>query len=354
MNLAKYGWNSFHAENFKNYARQDLTIGRVALEHKGLYRLYTEHGELWAEITGKMRYQTVDRGGLPAVGDWVVIRILEGENRAMIHEVLPRKSKFSRKVAGAKTEEQIIASNIDTVFLIAGLDGDFNPRRVERYLIMTWESGANPVIVLNKADLCEDLEQKVREMESVAPGVPILVISATTGESMENLLPFLGEGQTVSLLGSSGVGKSTIINHLMGQEIQRVQEVRLGDDRGKHTTTSRQLILLPCGALIMDTPGMRELQLWVGEDSLQGAFEEIESLARQCYFRNCRHQDEPDCAVRQALMDGELDLQRFENYQKIQRELKYLALKQDHKASLIEKQRWKRIHRMMKKNKDRW
>ena len=267
--------------------------------------------------------------------------------------VLPRKSKFSRKTVGTKTEEQIIATNVDTVFLISGLDGDFNLRRIERYLILVWESGANPVITLNKADLCEDVEQRREAVKEIALGVPIIILSAVNNQGLDALIPYLTQGQTVALLGSSGVGKSTITNQLAGKAIQSVQAVRQGDDRGKHTTTHRELIILPSGGLLMDTPGMREIQSWTGDEGLQETFADIKSLAMQCRFHDCRHEQEPGCAVQEALVDGTLDYQRFLNHQKLQKELNYLTRKQDQRAALVEKEKWKKIHKSLRKHPKR-
>jgi ribosome biogenesis GTPase len=350
LSLESIGWNSFFAQNFESYAKEGYSAGRVAIQHKTLYVLYTERGELRAETTGKMQYRARGQQDLPVVGDWVVIRSREQEGKATIYDILPRKSKFSRKVAGNKAEEQVIAANIDTIFLVTGLDGNFNLRRIERYLVLAWESGANPVIVLNKADLCEDVENKVGEVESVALGVPVLAMSAANNEGLDALMAHIGKGATGALLGSSGVGKSTIINHLVGKEILKVQEVRQSDDRGRHTTARHELILLPSGGLLMDTPGMRELQLWGGDEGIKDAFEDIEALAQQCRFRDCQHAVEPDCAVQQALEDGTLDPQRFNSYQKLQKELKYQNRKQDKTAELLEKERWKKIIHAHKKS----
>lgn len=348
MHLDGLGWSSFFAKNFESHWQESYTVGRVALEHKNTYILYTEHGEISAEVTGKMQYRASGREDFPAVGDWVVIRIRDGENQAMIHAVLPRKSKFSRKTVGARTQEQIIATNVDTVFLISGLDGDFNLRRIERYLILVWESGANPIILLNKADLCTDLERRREDVETIALGVPIVVLSALNNQGLNTLAPYLGKGQTVALLGSSGVGKSTLTNQLAGKKLQAVQEVRQGDDRGRHTTTHRELIVLPSGGLLIDTPGMREIQIWAGDEGLQETFADIEQLAQQCRFQDCQHECEPGCAVQQALEDGTLEHPRFLSYQKLQKELDYLARKQDQKASLIEKKRWKKITKSLR------
>lgn len=347
MNLDRLGWNHSFAKNFASYQGQGYLAARVALEHKNAYILYSEVGELSAKITGKLRYRASGLQDFPAVGDWVVISTHD-EKTATIHRVLPRKSKFSRKMAGAETEEQVVATNVDTVFLVSGLDGDFNLRRIERYLVMTWDSGANPVIILNKADLCEDVEQQIWDVEEIAPLVPIVTLSAISNQGLDALTDYLQPGQTVALLGSSGVGKSTIANQLIGTSVQKVQTVRQGDDRGRHTTTNRQLLPLPSGAMLIDTPGMREIQIWAGDEGLQDAFGDIETLARRCHFRDCQHDREPGCAVRQALADGTLHKKRFSSYQKLQKELHYLSVRQDKKAALVEKEKWKQIHKAIR------
>lgn len=298
-----------------------------------MYKLYTEAQEVLAEISGKFRFEVLEQEEYPAVGDWVVISLRAEEKRATIHKVLPRKSKFSRKVAGLETREQIVAANVDKVFLVNALNRDFNIKRIERYLIMAWESGADPVIILSKADLCDDLEEKLMEVERTAVGVPIHVISTVDGRGLDELNQYLIPGRTIALLGSSGVGKSTLINHLAQKELQKTNEVREYDDRGRHTSTSREMFVLDSGTIMIDTPGMREIQMWSGEDGLTEAFEDIEKLAARCKFTDCKHKKEPGCAVREAIENGKLSSERFESYIKLQKEIRIAERKQ----ALVEK-----------------
>ena len=345
-NLEILGWDKFFERHFQPYATDGYAAGRVALEYKHSYYVYTESGQVLGEIAGRLRHEALDRRDLPVVGDWVVIRSSPENDKVTIHAVLPRKSKFTRKMAGFRTEPQIVGSNIDTAFLITSLNEDFNPRRVERYLIVAWESGARPIIILSKSDLCDETEARMQETRAVVGDVPIHAVSVVKREGLDELAQYLKHGQTVALLGSSGVGKSTLINHWLGREYLRVQEIREHDGRGRHTTTHRELIILPQGGLVLDTPGMRELQLWDGQDGLHIAFADIETIAGRCYFSDCRHQDEPLCAIREALADGTLDAARFQSYTKLQRELTYFARKQDIRSAIAEKKKWKKLSRV--------
>jgi len=350
VHLADLGWNEFFEKQISGEDNEGLVPARVAEESRGLYRLSAEAGEWLGELAGRLRYQASGRADLPAVGDWVLVRRRPGEDRALIQRVLERRSKFSRKVAGSRTEEQIVAANVDVVFLVSSLNREFNLRRIERYLTLVWESGARPVVVLNKADLCDDRAARMHEAESVAMGVPVHVTSALTGEGMPVLAAYLGPGHTAALVGSSGVGKSTIINALLGAERQRVAAIREDDDRGRHTTASRQLLVLPGGGAMIDTPGMRELQLWDSADGLEHAFADIEALALQCHFSDCRHETEPRCAVQEAIAEGKLDPKRLESQRKLDREQRFLERKRDPAAQAEERKRWKQIHKALRQH----
>lgn len=348
MNLENLGWNDFFNNHFETYRCKGCNAGRVVSEHKNMYRIKTPEKEMLAKVSGKMIHMASGRADYPAVGDWVVVSENSPDGISTIHAVLPRKSKFSRKAAGNTSTEQIVAANIDVIFLVNALNNDYNTRRIERYLTLVWDSGASPVIVLSKADLSDTVELKKAELEAAAPGVPVHDISCYTGSGLDSLYNYLKPGCTVALLGSSGAGKSTLINCLTGEDTQLVREVREGDDRGRHTTTCRELIVLPGGALIIDTPGMRELQLWNADEGLHSAFEDVDFLAKRCRFNNCSHTTEPGCAVQQAIIRGELAMERYDNFLKLQKELEYLSRKQNIHEQVAYKNKWKKIHKELK------
>lgn len=340
ITLQRLGWSPELQEAFVPYRERGLVPGRVAVQHRGAFDVYTEHGEVPAEAAGRLRHDAESAEDLPAAGDWVALDpgARPGDDTAVIHAVLPRRTKLSRKVAWLETGEQIIAANVDVVLVLTALNGDLNLRRLERYLTTVWESGAQPGILLTKADLADDLDGAVHAAESVGIGVPVHVVSSVTGLGLEEVQAYAAGDRTIALLGSSGVGKSTLLNRLVGEELIAVQEVR-ADGRGRHTTTRRELVLLPRGGLVLDTPGMRELQLWDAASGIDAAFEDVEELAQECRFADCAHETEPGCSVLAAVDDGRLELDRLRNWRKLQRELRSLALKQDQRARAEEKRK---------------
>jgi ribosome biogenesis GTPase len=341
LDLTTLGWSPRLAAAFAPHAADGLVPARVALEHTHIYRVFTEEGEWLARVSGRLRHHATARVDFPAVGDWVAVEPPVSGADARIRAVLPRSSRFSRRAAGDRTEEQIVAANIDTVFLVSGLDGDFNPRRIERYLAVAWDSGATPVVVLNKADLVDDPAAMVDEVRALALGVDVIAVSCRRPESLEVLGRYLSHGQTGALLGSSGVGKSSIVNQLLGHELMRTREVRTSDSRGRHVSTARQLVLLPGHGVLIDTPGMRELQLWETTEPIGGTFPDIEERAADCRFRDCQHRTEPGCAVRAAVEAGEIPEVRLASFHKLTDEQAYQARQQDVHAQLEVKRRGK-------------
>lgn len=334
MNLQQYGWNEFFEMNYIERGYKGLPYGRVMIGHTQLYEVISSEGEVLAELSGKMLKEE-SSASKPAVGDWVVLQ--HKDDKWFVEDILPRRSKFSRKMAGNDTLEQIVAANIDTIFIVTSLNQDFNLRRLERYLIVAWDSGAIPVIILSKADLCEGVEKKIEAVEEIAPGVEVYSISAIHEQGMEPLKKYLGEGQTITLIGSSGVGKSTLLNTLAGEELLKVNDIRVDDAKGKHTTTHRQLVLLPTGGLILDTPGMRELQLWQADEGIDHVFGDIQALTQYCKFSDCRHESEPGCAVIAAIEEGKMNSDRLESYVKLKKELAFIEKKQVERQRLEQK-----------------
>ncbi len=322
MELADFGWDENWAAAFAPHTSAGWQPARVTLQLKGFWEVTTPQTARLAECTGRVLNQANAGADLPAVGDWVAIEPRAGQDtRALIHAVLPRRTKFSRRAAGDRAFEQVIAANVDTVFLVSSLDTNFSLRRIERYLAAARASGAQPVVVLNKADLAEDAAARVAEVGVIAPGVPVVTTSAVRRGGVRALRPWLRPQHTVAFLGSSGVGKSTLINELLGEEWFDTQEVRSADGKGRHTTTARELVLTKDHVWIMDTPGMRELQPWQATAAVEDVFADVHALETQCRFTNCRHSGEPDCAITAALAAGTLDPVRWRSFKQLALEI---------------------------------
>jgi ribosome biogenesis GTPase len=326
--LRHLGWDDARRNEFASLAAAGLVPGRVSLEHNQFYRVLTGAGERLAEATGRMKHAASGRDELPVVGDWVGLRLDTSQDRAQIREILPRRTRFSRKVAGRVTVEQVIAANIDTVFVVFAIAPSLKTRGIERYLAASRRSGARAVVVLNKTDLADDVEARVGDAQAVAGDAPIVAVSAHAGLGIDRMAAYLGEGQTVALLGPSGVGKSSIVNRLIGEERLPTGEVRPWDSRGRHTSVHRELVVRAAGGVIIDTPGIRELQLWESE-GLDDAFADIAELGGACRFRDCRHDREPGCAVKAAVDGGLLADARYQNYLKLQHEEEAMKKKKD-------------------------
>lgn len=325
MSLDELGWHPALAEAFAPHQAAGLVPGRVAIEDKHAYRVITTAGDCGAKVSGRLLHETRARGDLPKVGDWVALAVAPGGGQSIIHAVLPRRTTLTRKAAGITREEQVLAANVDTAFLVQALDDSFNLRRLERFLVMVHEGGVRPVVVLNKADLCEAVERRTAEARAIAGPAPVVLTSAQSPRGVSPLRPFLEPGRAVVFIGTSGVGKSSLINQLYGREIQATIEVREHDAKGRHTTTWRELIRLPCGALVIDTPGMREFHMWLAGEGLEEAFPDVAGLGHGCRFGDCTHVTEPGCAVLKALAEGRLERTRYESFQKLRHELDYLA-----------------------------
>ncbi len=349
MKLTDLGWNDFFANQF-NHKNQDYKIGRIANVQKGSHLIYSEQEELWGKVSGSYLHRAHQPDELPVVGDWVAFSWNAGDSTAVIHKLFNRKNKITRAAAGPHRDnpksvlnEQVIAANIDLAFIVSGLDRDFNLRRIERYLTLVYDSGASPVIVLNKADLCPESDLKMQEVESIALSVPIHVISAEDETNLKAIQQHLAPGKTSVLLGSSGVGKSTLINKLLGTSRQTVRAISNQVGKGTHTTTSRELLLLPDGGIIIDNPGMRELQLFSDEEGLDKTFSDIEEIAQDCRFSDCNHNNEPGCAVKQAVKAGELDQERYYSYLKLKTEVDYLSERETFGYKPVEKKMYRKI-----------
>ncbi|MGO4126207.1 ribosome small subunit-dependent GTPase A [Inquilinus sp. YAF38] len=338
--IERYGWSQGLQDDFSPHAAQGLSPARVTVQRRGAYTLITPQGEMTSHLSGRFAHEAQE-GEYPVTGDWVAVSVPPDKASATIHAVLPRRNAFTRKAAGpGRPVAQVVAANIEVAFLVTSLNAERNARRIERYLATALESGAAPVVVLTKADLCDDRAPALAEIEPLTRGVPVHVVSAVSGEGIEGLRGCFAPGQTAVLLGSSGVGKSSLVNALAGMERMATGGIREDDARGRHTTTHRELVLLPDGRLVLDTPGMRELGLWDAEAGVATAFDDIEALAATCRFGDCRHEAEPGCAVRAALEDGRLDGDRWRNWGKLQRELAHLGRREDPVARAAARKVW--------------
>ena len=358
MNLSQLGWCEHFEGNYQVSADESFQPARVTRRNRNDYQVHGEHGALQAELAGRILYDAGARDELPAIGDWVVVQEFLEENKAIIHALLPNKSRFSRRAVtaggradqGGELHQQVVAANVDIAFLVSGLDGgrNFNLSRIERYLTLTRDGGATPVIVLNKADVCEKPEDFVVAVDAMALGIPAHLVSAVRGDGLDELAGYLPTGRTGVFLGPSGVGKSSLINSLLGTDQLPTQHSRGDDRRGRHTTTRSEVLFLPGRGMVIDTPGMRDVQLWASEESVQQTFSDIEELAQQCQFRNCAHQREKGCAILAALGNGVLDGKRYESYLKQKREAGYVARQLDRQTARIDKQRQKKFSRALK------
>lgn len=343
------GWSPFFAERFDQLittdpALADVVPARVVIEYQDRYQLIAASGQLMAQLSGLLLKEAMDdRLRRPAVGDWVAVRPGSGDAMGTIVHLLERRTRFVRQLAGRRTGAQIVAANIDAAFVVTSFNRDFNPRRIERYLTTVSDSGARAVIVINKLDLCDDPAPYLEKLETVAPGVPVAAVSAQAHQGLADLRSHITDGETVALVGSSGVGKSTLINWLIGREIQDVGDVRAGHAKGRHTTTHRELILMPDGGILIDTPGMRELQIWSAREGVTDTFADVEALVDQCRFRDCSHHNEPGCALHAAASSGELDSDRVASYLKLKDELALAEQRQEQSAVILERRKWKRI-----------
>lgn len=350
--IEQYGWSDLLARGFAPHALAGHAPGRIVVQHRDGYLVATDQGELRAKASGRLLHEAGE-AGLPAVGDWVALSLEAVDGASTIHAVLPRRTAFVRRAADSLRKPQVLAANIEVVFVVTSLNADLNPRRIERYLAAAWQSGARPVVVLTKSDLCADPQGQAAEIAALAAGCPVLVVSARQGLGLDALLAEVRPGETCVLIGSSGVGKSTLVNAFLGEDRMAIQAIREDDDEGRHTTSHRQLVLLPGGGLILDTPGIREVGLIDADEGVSVVFDDIERLAQDCRFNDCGHDHEPGCAVRAALQSGALDPARWANFQKLGLELAAVEEKADRVAKDAERRRLaglQKVYRATKRN----
>jgi len=346
--LRDWGWTPDRDDELREQATAGQVPARVIAQHRGEFRLMSPWGEATGVAPGRMLYRASGHRELPAVGDWVLVEP-EVDGPATVVEILPRRTQFARRRAGTESGEQVIAANVDVAFIVSSLNQDLSPRRIERYLVGARDSGAIPVVVLTKSDLCADIDAMVEPVRDIASGAPIEVVSSVSGDGLDGLRKWLTPARTVVLIGSSGVGKSTLINKLAGSEMLPTQDVRADDDRGRHTTTHREIFRLPDGVLLLDTPGMREFGLVEAEEGLEETFDDVGELAAGCRFRDCGHTGEPGCAVRAAIDAGTLSAERWESYEKLQKEAAFEVRRRDVSADVAEKKKWKQIRKDYRK-----
>jgi len=350
MSLTKLGWNAALDETFAPHRAAGLIPARVAVEDKHFFRIWTVDAELSAQITGKLLHESrADKSALPKVGDWVAVKLVPNEEKAVIQAILPRRTRLSRKMTGRDVEEQILATNIDVAFVVTAADASFNPARLERMLVMIHESGAQAAVVLNKIDLCDDVDARVAEATRVSGGATVLPACALTGRGVKQLGELIKPGETVVFIGTSGVGKSSLINRLYGEEIQATLEVRANDAKGRHATSWREMIFLPQGGVVIDTPGMREFHIWLAGGGLHDAFPDIEALSLKCHFRDCTHTQVKRCAVLEALADGSLSRERYDSFLKLQGELSFLHAAEEQRTWKDRKRSSRVAHRVFNK-----
>lgn len=350
--IQQYGWSDLLKLAFAPHARAGHTPGRIVVQQRDGYLVVTDQGEMRAKASGRLLHEAREVGH-PAVGDWVALSVNLKQRTSTIHAILPRRTVFVRRAADSMRRLQVIAANIDVAFVVTSMNADLNPRRIERYLAAAWQSGARPVVVLTKSDLCDDPQGQADEIAALADGCPVLVVSAKQGLGLDALLAQVAPGETCVLIGSSGVGKSTLVNAFLGEDRMAMQAIRESDDQGRHTTSHRELVLLPSGVLILDTPGIREVGLIDAEEGASVVFDDIERLAQDCRFNDCSHTNEPGCAVRAALASGVLDPARWAHFQKLGLELAAVEDKADRVAKDVERRRLaglQKVYRATKKD----